>query len=162
MNKKNNKKNGFTLIELLAVIIILGILMVISIPSATALQSYTSSKTTWNGKVGLMASYEFLYATGGNDECLSTMGIDYYEKCGTATNNWMKPSFYSWTMTPYSGSSDLVLLVNSIGSNGGMSSGNLDNFFAAVPVVYIKSSVSITGGNGTNLENAYILHYEES
>ena len=35
MNKKNNKKNGFTLIELLAVIIILGILMIIAIPSVT-------------------------------------------------------------------------------------------------------------------------------
>ena len=36
MNKKNNKKNGFTLIELLAVIIILGILMIIAIPSVTS------------------------------------------------------------------------------------------------------------------------------
>jgi len=36
MKKKNNKKNGFTLIELLAVIIILGILMIIAIPSVTS------------------------------------------------------------------------------------------------------------------------------
>lgn len=35
------KKNGFTLIELLAVIIILGILMIIAIPSIT---KYISSK----------------------------------------------------------------------------------------------------------------------
>jgi len=36
MKKKNNKENGFTLIELLAVIIILGILMIIAIPSVTS------------------------------------------------------------------------------------------------------------------------------
>lgn len=35
MKKKNSKKEGFTLIELLAVIIILGILMIIAIPSVT-------------------------------------------------------------------------------------------------------------------------------
>lgn len=34
MNK--NKKSGFTLIELLAVIIILGILLVIAVPSVTS------------------------------------------------------------------------------------------------------------------------------
>ena len=35
MEKKKKKKKGFTLIELLAVIIILGILMIIAIPSVT-------------------------------------------------------------------------------------------------------------------------------
>jgi len=36
MNERIKKKNGFTLIELLAVIIILGILMIIAIPSVTS------------------------------------------------------------------------------------------------------------------------------
>ena len=35
MKKKDNKKKGFTLIELLAVIIILGVIMLIAIPSVT-------------------------------------------------------------------------------------------------------------------------------
>jgi hypothetical protein len=33
----------------------------------------------------------------------------------------------------------------------------MNNNYAAAPAVFLKSSVTISGGNGTNPENAYIL-----
>ena len=51
-NRKKKNKPGFTLIELLAVIIILGVIMLIAIPSVTKLMSY--SNNSYNGLMMLL------------------------------------------------------------------------------------------------------------
>ena len=121
--------------------------------TATAFQAYTNEKATkWKGTetndpgVGLMASYEFLYATGGNDSCLATPGFGYDAGCGIAANNWMKPGSYSWTMSGRSSDSDRALFV---GSNGYVGDGIVYHANAVAPAVFLKSSVTITGGDGT-------------
>ena len=136
--------------------------------NATASEAYTQATTTstiestthttpWTGKVGLMASYEYLYATGGGDSCFTTSGYNYDGGCGKAANDWLlNTDFGLWTLSPSSVNFDGALYVRS----GGYVVSNLVNVYggyAAAPAVFLKSSVTISGGNGTNPENAYIL-----
>ena len=134
--------------------------------TATASQAYTSATTTttigstthttlWTGKVGLMASYEFLYASSG-ENCLTIGGDSYFSSCGTATYEWMKPGSSSWSLSPSSGDTDRALVVSSIGYVG---SGFVNVSYQALPAVILKPSVTIASGDGTS-GNPYILNLE--
>ena len=114
----------------------------------------TTHTTPWTGKVGLMASYEFLYATGGGDSCLTTAGSSYNSSCGPAANDWLKPGTFLWTLSPRGDNANFSLGVDSYGRVG---YGFVAVDFAAVPAVFLKSSVTITSGDGTDPEHAYVL-----
>ena len=133
---------------------------------AIASQAYTSATTTstvgstthttpWTGKVGLMATYEFLYASSG-ENCLTTDGYYYYLSCGTATYDWMKPGYSSWSLS----SSDRASSALSVDSSGYVYNGSvLGGDGQALPAVFLKSSVTIASGDGTS-GNPYILNLE--
>ena len=122
-----------------------------AVRDATASEAYTSAKTaTWTPhKIGLLASYEYLYAAEGSN-CYTTSGYTPYS-VSCAPTNWLWPiltnndSIEGWLINSYSGSSISVLEVDF----GGSLLGEAANASVAVsPVVYLGSNVTITGGNG--------------
>ena len=111
----------------------------------------TNRPLYWEGKVGLMYPTDYGYAAGNS--CVNgTLLYDYYRGC--KNEDWLNISnIEQWLMSPYSGSSYYVFLVNGAGQ---FSFG--DSYYARAvrPVFYLTSSASITDGEGT-LNNPYIL-----
>ena len=124
---------------------------------------YDGRPTYWVGKIGLMYPSDYGYATSGGTttnraSCLAKELFGWsdssYSDC--KTNDYLyNSSLYHWTLAPNSSSSSFVFRVYRSGyvdrSYGASSSGG-----SASPVLYLKSTVEITGGDGT-LENPYIL-----
>ena len=125
-----------------------------SISTANASTAYTNSKSkTWTGKVGLLATYEYLFAS--NDQsCYSQSGNQYSSNsCGSPSNNWLSTGIRFWTMTPVSSNQYLV-----VDFDGKIETG----FYVAssnqlYPVVYINSATIIESGDGISPETGYIL-----
>ncbi len=123
-------------------------------------------QTTWEGKVGLMYPSDYGYATdGGKDQvkrmqCLYTPLYDWNDNSNCYSNDWLYDSQnYQWTMTPapYSSYASAVFIVHAIGR---VYYRNAYNANAARPVVYLKSSVKITGGTGSD-SDPFQLKLEE-
>ena len=122
---------------------------------------YSGRPTYWVGKIGLMYPSDYGYATSGGSttnraSCLAKEMYNWdsssYSDC--KNNDYLYNSSYRWTITPRSSSSDRVFYVVLTGfvSNGSASgSGGYVS-----PVLYLKSTVEITGGEGTS-ENPYTL-----
>ena len=115
--------------------------------------------TSWTGKVGLIYPSDFLYATsGGNAINRSTcLGLKIYNEWSSSTykdcpnNDWMFNSHFQWTLSTFADPYGAYRVVY-ITSNG-----NVSDYYGAVsygvhPVVFLKSSVSITGGTGTQAD----------
>ena len=124
--------------------------------TANANDAYIAAQTTQvnNKKVGLIATYEYLYAAGSS--CQGIAGTSYTLGGLTcASQDWLKPSSYVWTLNPANYDSIVALSVTSGGTVAG--SGVPDNG-SVLPAVYLNSSVRITGGNGQVGEtNSYKL-----
>ena len=127
---------------------------------------------TWTGKVGLLYPSDYAYATsGGNtydrDTCLSKQ-VGYvsanttpnwqntYTDC--LSNDWLFTGSHTWTLSPraYSGHSYRVFFVS---ASGYVNNNIVMYAFGVRPVVYLKSNVKITGGEGTSA-NPFVLSYE--
>ncbi len=115
--------------------------------------------------VGLIYPSDYGYATNGGtsgrDYCFkkalySWAGSGYKEEC--ANKDWLKPSSsYLWTITPNSGSSHAAFSVHSSGFVIGNYS--VANSYVVWPVVYLKSNIQISGGDGT-FENPFTLELD--
>jgi hypothetical protein len=111
--------------------------------------------TTWTGYVGLPYVSDYGYAT---DEslCLNTEYVGwnattgYYGHAYCHTNDWMwKSSSSYWTMIPNSADSSSVWSVHAYGYANLF---NADYGNAGSPVLYLKSSIKISGGSGTQTD----------
>ena len=111
---------------------------------------YGSNPTTYTDEIGLMYPSDYGYAA--SPEAWITDLSDYNNSTITA-NNWLYMGLYEWTITPNSSSSILVFVVH---YNGYLSSGYAYLRFAARPVFYLESNVSLQGGSGT-LSDPYRL-----
>ncbi|MCI8446624.1 MAG: hypothetical protein HFH31_03915, partial [Bacilli bacterium] len=106
------------------------------------------SGTKWTGKVGLMSAADYGYAST-DSSCTDSTNLNA-SPYPCKNNNWIyNSSYYQWTITPYSGNSSYVWLVNTGGSviysfNASWTSPGVH------PVLYLKSSIKITGGTGTS------------
>ena len=117
--------------------------------------------TTWTGKVGLWEPADYGFGTsGGNtmnrNQCQS-LGINwdkYGESSDCIYNNWLhlNSGDETWTMMPTLYSSSTVFYV----TNAWLSYTNATYARRVNPVVYLKSTVQITGGSGTE-EDPYTL-----
>ena len=123
---------------------------------------YSGRPTYWVGKIGLMYPSDYGYATSGGDttnrsSCLAKEMFNWsdssYSDC--KNNDYLyNSSVNHWTITPLSSNSNDVFYV--------YSSGYVHNNRAyyshrsASPVLYLNSTVQITGGEGTS-ENPYTL-----
>ena len=133
---------------------------------------YSGHATTWTGKVGLMYPSDYVYATSGStsisrETCITgkTSGdnSNWYYWTGTvgdsrnggpcAQNDYLfDSSHWQWTITPYSGNSDYVFYVNGDGYVHYHYAIYADNTYGTGgvrPAVFLKSSISISGGSGT-------------
>ena len=123
---------------------------------------YSGHATTWTGKIGLMYPSDYLYATSGSSSvsrttCLSTSAFgensNWYNSSGggpCAQNDYLfDSSHWQWTITPYSGDSITVFYVHNLSAVGNLYANYTDGDIGVRPAVFLKSSVKITNGNGT-------------
>ena len=119
-----------------------------------ASEAYNSAKQTiWEGAIGIIATYEWLYATNG-ENCYETKGNLYPSNCGKNENNWLTPTGTSeaWTLSPnfYDESETRGVPVNiTTYGNTSISSSSYTKF-RVFPSVYLKSNVIIISGSGTS------------
>ena len=117
---------------------------------------YSGRPTYWVGKIGLMYPSDYGYATSGGtttnrETCLAKELYNWnsssYSDC--KNNDYLyNSSSTQWTLTPYSSSSRGVFNVRTAGSVYYYSAFN--SSYSASPVLYLKSTVEITGGDGTS------------
>ena len=117
---------------------------------------YGSNPTYWIGKIGLMYPSDYGYATSGGgttnrESCLSKELYNWPNDC--KNNNYLYNfNLYQWTITHYSGSSSGAFQIYyNVDYNGVNIYGNVVS-----PSLYLKYSLQITGGDGTQ-ENPYTL-----
>ena len=106
---------------------------------------------TWTGKVGLMYPSDYAYAV---DLSLCTKdGFNFSIDSTCQSNDWLYLGSNEWTIMPASSDAFNEFYVSSTGNvyNNGVDAAN-----AARPVLYLKSDVTIVGGEGTS-SNPYQL-----
>jgi len=103
--------------------------------------------TEWTGKVALMYPSDYGYAVGGTvrSTCLSK-NLSTYNLGSCYKNDWICLNTIQWFLAPSSLYRERAFLVGYTGSVGDR---RTDSNLAARPVVYLKSSVSISSGNGS-------------
>ena len=119
---------------------------------------------TWTGKVGLIYPSDYAYATSGStsgtdrDTCLGKQ-IGYVSSSSTPNwsntytdckdNDWLlNKSMWTWSLSPRAYSSRATGVFD-VHSTGNVIDYNALNAGSVRPVVYLKSSVTITRGDGT-------------
>ncbi len=97
--------------------------------------------------VGLMYPSDYGYAVGGDnrDTCL-TKYLVAYDNSGCYKNNWLSKGNSQWLLTPHADSSDGVY---NITDSQYVYTDFASSSLAVSPVVYLKSSVTISDGLGT-------------
>ena len=132
--------------------------------SGTACNDTVTRTSTWTGKVGLFYPSDYLYATSGGSTTNRTtcIGLGMYTDWGNTSyanckgNDWLKPaSGATWTLSPLARSSNAAF-VSYVDLSGYVSELNASYPYGVRPVVFLKSSTVITGGQGTQ-SNPYKL-----
>ena len=108
---------------------------------------YSGRSITWTGKIALMYPSDYMYAGD-----LSRCNSDGYNWDGDTTNcrdtSWLRnTSSYQWTLIPNASLSRSVFVVGNTGyvnNNDGVLYS-----YASRPVLFLKSDVQITGGDGS-------------
>ena len=114
---------------------------------------YSGRSTEWTGKIALMYPSDYMYA-GDLSKC-SKDGYNWdTDQTNCRDTSWLRnTSTAQWTLTPNSSASFFVFDVRYSGTvyYNGVTISN-----ASLPVLYLKSSVLITGGDGSS-SNPYTL-----
>ena len=117
---------------------------------------YSGHATTWTGKVGLMYTSDYGYATSGNSTtdratCLAKeiYNWDRASASDCYNNDYLyKSSYYQWTLTPDSSDAHFVFYVFTGGCVYGYYAVNA--YSSVRPAIFLKSNISITDvGIGT-------------
>lgn len=129
-------------------------------------ETNNSEPNNYTGKVGLMYPSDYGYATSGsrttNRNACYDLTLYYYSNSDYSDcyqNDWLFASKYSneWTIIPTTKPSfgtDEVFTIENMG--GAVTSETDYTYVFSRPVVYLKSSVKITSGDGTK-NNPYKL-----
>ena len=114
---------------------------------------YSGRPTTTTGYIGLMYPSDYGYSVLSNS-CARTTNLGSYNSSSCGVQSWILKYDNEWTITH---SLSFEFSVFSIFSDAKINSFSFTYSGAAVrPVVYLKSSVSIVGGDGSQA-NPYIL-----
>ena len=115
---------------------------------------YSGRPTYWIGKIGLMYPSDYGYATSGGtttnrNSCLAKEMYNWdsssYSDC--KNNDYLyNSSEYQWALTSYSSYSHIAFRVSATGS---LRYSAISSNDSVSPVLYLKSAVQITGGEGT-------------
>ena len=114
----------------------------------------SGSSTEWTGKIALMYPSDYMYA-GDLSKC-SKDGYNWdTDQTNCRNTSWLRnTSTTQWTLTPYSSYSSNVFSVYNSGYVNDLN--YVTDSYASRPVLYLASTVEITGGEGTS-ENPYTL-----
>ena len=102
-----------------------------------------SNPNSWVGKLGLMYASDYGYAA--SDECTQT--LYNYDNATCKNNNWLFKGNDEWILPQVAGGTGAFYVFS--GGNVFESSVSFDQSVVR-PVLYLISSVQITGGNGTS------------
>ena len=122
---------------------------------------YSGHATTWTGKVGLMYPSDYGYATSGNSTtdratCLAKEIYNWGSASDCYSNDYLYESSYKqWTLTPFASNGHSIFYVSTGEIVGSIAYLRASRYYVR-PVVYLKSSVSISGSDGTS-SNPYQL-----
>ena len=105
---------------------------------------YSSNPTSYRDEIGLMYPSDYGYAA--SPDAWATNLFKYNNSTITA-NNWLYMGLSEWTITPYSSSSTSVF---NVGYSGYLLNSYANRGYAARPVFYLESNVSLQGGSGTS------------
>ncbi len=129
--------------------------------SGTSCNDTVNRTSTWTGKVGLMYPSDYGYSTSGGSTttratCLSTSMSNWNSSSDCYSNSWMfNSSKMQWTISP-SADSSVARYVLRVHSSGNVTNDGAYNTHSVSPVVFLQSSISIVGGNGSST-NPYTL-----
>ena len=126
--------------------------------------------TSWKGKVGLMYSSDYGYATSGGETgnritCLNTPLSLWYDilheedpahHFGCYENDWLLTSHWDWTLSPETDSTQAASEVFAIADIGGISYIDAYSSNNVRPSVYLKPDVLVSSGNGSK-KSPYVL-----
>ncbi len=112
---------------------------------------YSGRKTEWKGKIALMYPSDYLYSS--NLGSCTSNGY-YWDTSGCADTSWLFDSQYEWLLSPDSYVPDEAFYVYNSGYV--LTNRKIANSSASRPALYLKSTVLITGGDGSS-SNPYIL-----
>ena len=138
--------------------------------SATTLEFYTAERSTvvynnnpytWIGKIGLMYPSDYGYATSGGSKadrnvCLNEDIYNWYNSDlnDCSNNNWLyKEDADQWTLTPQTSFNRVFFIDNDkrvFDTTPDMISEDMVFGLSASPVIYLSSSVKISGGTGSS------------
>ena len=114
---------------------------------------YSGRSTEWIGKIALMYPSDYMYA-GDLSKCRKEVSTWETDQTNCRDTSWLRnTSTTQWTLTPNSSNSYLVFYVRNSGS---VLNHNVTVSYGSRPVLYLKSTVQITGGEGTS-ENPFTL-----
>jgi len=124
------------------------------------------SNEYWFGKIGLMYAIDYGYATSGgltmNRETCLNSDFRYGQNANVKEcidNNWLNNSTFQWTMTVFDNiGSSIIFDIASDGKINSCITNNNGPRRTTKPVVYLKSEIKITDGNGSKT-NPFILGY---
>ena len=103
-----------------------------------------SNPNNWVGKLALMYASDYGYAA--SDACVQT--LNNYDNATCINNNWLFKGNAEWILPQVASSS---LIAFGVHSDGYVSYDRVSiNPLGVRPVLYLISSVQITGGNGTS------------
>ena len=108
---------------------------------------YSGRSTTWTGKIALMYPSDYMYAGD-----LSKCSLDGYswndDQINCRDTSWLRnTSTAQWTITPVASNPFGVFSVNLTGYVHYNS--HVSSTYASRPVLFLKSDVQITGGDGS-------------
>ena len=115
------------------------------IKNTTSNEFYNGTNpNNWVGKLSLMYASDYGYAA--SDACAQT--LVNYANATCKNNNWLFKGIDEWILPQSASGRAIAFFVDSGGIDG---EGIVSDFQLAVrPVLYLISSVEITGGNGTS------------
>ena len=122
---------------------------------ATKIYSGRSASTI--GNVGLMYASDYGYSVLSSS-CARTKNLSSYNTNACAGNAWLKKESTEWTITPPSGSFGGVW---DVVYTGYVYYSSATSGYASRPVLYLKSNVTVMGGDGS-LDNPYRIRLVSS
>ena len=115
--------------------------------------TYSGNATTSTGYIGLMYPSDYGYSVLASS-CARTTRLGSYGAAACAGKAWMLKNGYERTIAPRSSSSSFVWNVS---FSGNVANADASLGYAARPVLYLKSTVYIVSGDGSQ-NNPYIIN----
>ena len=114
--------------------------------------TYNDNPTTWTGKIGLFYPSDYGYAALSR-RCSRNTNLNSYNTSSCAGNNWLKSNAAEWTITAdYSSGTTGFFIYH----DGALNNTFFGPNYGFRPSIYLKSNITIMGGDGS-YNNPYLI-----